>query len=458
MFSRNSAVETVPVVRTVGPLQQRGKVTLTAWNLSDIAYFAIRETHDFQDWSPSVHDLVAICNEFLAWDDSRSKDEFLGLDNDDWLLKFAVGFSQKQFWYQELYRIVEDFNRQVELLEIIPREIQSKLDLDLACKASTGFDIRTFRLLLLGLFTISSKKSDLTTFTFDDNVTKIHPEITAQNIKKIIELYTADYQEFRKSELEENHFYLKPIIKTVSNKLIAVNQYFLARKIAEGPLWVIRDYYLKRDSIDFINEFGMYFERYIEKLFNYFLSPEVFERVPDHDIGLKADWFIYTPRYRLIIEQKSAMATLMMRRNYPDLTDIKTYLNKFEEGVCQLDATEKRYKESKRITIKILIHYETFHISDGVLRPIVVSKVAPKLNSTERIFFCDVGEFELLIGILGEQVDKAEAILESKILLEKEPVNRGREFKQVISETVKAKNKYVQSAINHWDHYFPVAK
>ena len=38
MFNQNKPLKTIPVIRLDGPLYQRGNVTVTAWNLSDLAY------------------------------------------------------------------------------------------------------------------------------------------------------------------------------------------------------------------------------------------------------------------------------------------------------------------------------------------------------------------------------------------------------------------------------------
>ncbi len=65
MFDRNEPVMTVPVVRTNGIYPKQGKVTISAWNLSDLAYMAICETNDFGDIEPLPDHLVALCNFFL---------------------------------------------------------------------------------------------------------------------------------------------------------------------------------------------------------------------------------------------------------------------------------------------------------------------------------------------------------------------------------------------------------
>lgn len=214
MFNRNEPVLNIPVVRFDRSVHQKGNVTITAWNLSDLAYLAIRESNDFQLWEPSVHDVVGLSNFFLAWDEHRSREEFKGLTNDELALKFSIGFSQKQFWYQELHRIREEFNRQVELLEVIPREIGSQLDLNAVCLEVSGFDLNTLRTILFALFSVSIRQPNLSQFTSDGGAANIHHALTAQNVYKVASLYAADYDEFRKSPLHENHFYAKPVVRT----------------------------------------------------------------------------------------------------------------------------------------------------------------------------------------------------------------------------------------------------
>lgn len=328
MFGRNEPVTTIPVRRSQGIFHQEGEVTVAAWNLSDLAYLAIRETSDFQTWEPSVHDLVGLCNFFLTWDEDRSRVEFESLTSDEWTLKFAIGFSQKQFWYQELYRIREEFNRQVELLEVIPLEIGSPIDLSGACAAACGFDLRTFRTVLFGLFTVARSQSDITRMIFDGTATNFHPALTAYNVYRAAAMYAADYQEFRDSPLLENHFYVKPIVRSTSNRLIAVNTYMIAKKVADGPFWTIREHDRSNGSQAFVTAFGEYLEHYVEKLLEHCLSPSRFARVPAPKAGEYADWFVYTENYRLIVELKSSVAALMMRRLYPDIQTIRAYLEK----------------------------------------------------------------------------------------------------------------------------------
>jgi hypothetical protein len=454
MFHRNESVMTVPVTRSQGILHQRGKITVTAWNLSDLAYFAIRESSDFQTWEPSVHDLIRLCNLFLAWEENRSSSEYGSLVGDDWTLKFAVGFSQKQFWYQQLYRIREEFNRQVELLEVIPAEIGSQIDLSGACEAGSGFDLRTLRIILLGLFAVVGKQSDLTRLTFDGTATNLHPALTVHNVYQVANFYAAEYQEVRESLLLENHFYVKPIVRTTSNRLVAVNMFMFAKKVADGPFWIIREYYHSCGSQAFVTEFGQYFERYVEKLLQHCLAPTCFTRVPAPKIGEYADWFVYTKNYRLIIELKSSLATLMIRSLYPDIEVIKTYMQKFQKGVSQLDSTAQAYPDSGRTTVKLLVHFEALYFSDGVLRPMIVKTDKNRRTVTEHLYFCDIGEFEWLMSLLGYSEPVAERVLAAKIKLESQP-GAGTEFAQVIPQITNIGNLYMDKILDHWNTYIP---
>lgn len=454
MFNRNEPIMNVPVIRSDGPVHQEGNVTVTAWNLSDLAYLAIRESNDFQAWEPSVHDLVGFCNFFLAWDEGRSRTEFDGLADDEIILKFAVGFTQKQFWYQEIHRIREEFNRQVELLEVIPSEIRSQVDLEGVCKDVTGFELKTFRTILFALHSVAMRQSDLSELTFDGTATNVHPALTARNLYQVASMYTGDYQEFRESPFLENHFYVKPVVRTSSNHLLAVNTYMFAKKVADGPFWIIRDYYRGSDSQEFVNAFGEYFERYVEKLLQHALPPDSYARVPAPSSGRYADWFVYTKHYRLVVELKSSLAALMMRRLYPDLDSIRNYLEKFQEGVLQLDSTVQQYPEPARTTIKLLVHYETFYLSDGVLRPLVLDALGDRITDHEHIYFCDIGEFEWFISLLGESDSVAESVLSAKIGMEYQ-LGAGREFGQVIPKVIDTGNFYIQKTLNHWNTYIP---
>ncbi|MGA2379944.1 MAG: hypothetical protein ABSG85_11620 [Spirochaetia bacterium] len=453
MFERNEPVMTVPAVRLDGLAPVPGNVTVASWSLSDLAYLAIRESNDFAPRVTSVHDLVALCNELTSWDETVAARELRDLSEKDTFLRFAVGFPQKQFWYQQVGLLPHEFCRQVELLEKIPTRIGSPLNLDEACRAETGLALRHFRVTLIGLLAYGIRATDMTYPTSDGTGLNFDDAMTLANMKTAIDYYTTDYTEARDSPNAENHFFMKPLVKSSTNKILNVNQFILARKATEGPFWAIREYYRKVASADFMNEFGKYFEQYVLDLLNTCLRPEQFERIPEK-VGVKtADWIIHLPKYRLLVEQKAGLAALSLKRLYPKVGDIKDYLSHLAKGVRQLDVTEQMNSDS-RVTIKLLVHYETLYLSDGILRPATILEMTPPLASNERIFFLDISEFEWLVSIVGQDQTIAEAVIEKKLERESSP-GAGREFYQVIPLVTEIKNTYVMDKIDHWHSYIP---
>lgn len=453
MFERNEPVMTIPAVRIDGLAPVHGNVTVASWSLSDLAYLAILYSNDFAPKFTSVHDLVALCNELTSWDEKVAELEMQDLSKQDTLLRFAVGFPQKQFWYQQVGLMAQEFCRQVELLERIPSRIKSPLNLDEACRSETGLALRPFRVNLFALLAYGIRATDMTYPTSDGTGLKFGEALTLANMKTVIDYYTADYTEARSSPNAENHFFLKPLVRSSTNKVLNVNEFILARKAAEGPFWAIREYYRKLDSADFMNEFGRYFEQYVRDLLNALLRPEQFERIPEMEGVKTADWIIHLPKYRLLVEQKAGLAALSLKRLYPKIEDIKGYLKHLTKGVRQLDDTEQMNPDP-RITIKLLVHYETLYLSDGILRPATILEITPPLTSTERIFFMDISELEWLVAVMGNDQSAAESIIEKKLERESSP-SEGREFYQVIPLVTEIKNTYVMDKIDHWHNYIP---
>lgn len=424
---------------------------LTAWGLSDLAYHAVCHGSDSRSGVPTLSDLAILCNELVGLDEDLSNQQIGNLAAAESTIKFAVGHSQKQFWYQNKGSIRAEFNRQVELLEVLPTVMKLPMDLDDDCQQATGWPLRSFRTLLWALYAIAGQRSNVTKLTIPDELKRLHPVLTAENLQAIVALYSANYQEVRDAPLKENYLFLKPIIETSGKSLIAVNQFMIAKKTADGPFWAIRDLYLRRKSAAFANEFGRLFEKYVEKLLGTYLAPDRYFRIPEGDVKL-ADWIVQGKRYRYIVEQKTAIASLEIKRQYPDMDRVRGYLSRLEDGVLQLDSTERQYHEDVD-TVKLLLLYETFYFSDAILRPVVVRGIRDRLQSERSIHFIDIDEFEWFVEILGKEPEKADSIIDKKRELESVGLGSGIEFWQVIPKVVTSKKEYIYSRLDHWDKY-----
>lgn len=457
MLVNNQAIQPIDVIREKGAFQRKNKFILSAFHLSDLAFHAIQATNDFGNKQPSFYDIINLCNEYIKYDEQKSDVEYKGLQTSDFLIKLGIGLSQKQFIYQEIYRIREEFNRQVEIIQEIPKKINSKLCLDEISyqNKDLGISLSELRAILFALYAYNSGSSDFTAIILNKSITHIHPAFTTANINRVIQFYSANYKDYRQSKLAGNHFYIKPIVRTSHNRLIVPDSYMLAKKMADGPLWVIRDHFRDNNSQSFVKYFGDLFEAYFGKMLLSQLKNNQHYRISESKTEKRADWFIFTKNYRIIIELKSAIAGMLIKQLYPDINNIKKYTKeRLSEGILQLDKTEYDHPDSHRKTIKILVHYDTLYISDGVLRPLAVEQQKNRLINTNNIFFCDIGEFEWFISVLNKSEAEAELILDKKIETQDDP-KEGIEFSQIIPRISKTGNTYNNQVLDHWGKHLP---
>jgi len=459
LYDDQEPVVTETIELQQGSVVRRGSVTLTAWQLSDLAYLSILHTNDFAQLIPSRKTVVELMNFYHERDGRIGSEWFESLSNEDATLGFAIGFSQKQFWYQEPHRIRAEFNRQVEILEVLAPSSSCSLELNSICRNATGFDLRTFRKLAFALYAVGARNTDLTSFRFIMEGGKLEESITTSNVHQLMDFYTADYRKIRESPLFENAFFAWPIVRTATNRRIAVNEYFLARKLADGPYWVLRNHFMslpkRSDQESFVRYFGELFDLYFEKLLKYCFPPETFNRVKEIPEQRNADWVLRYSDWTIIIELKSAFLPLNARKNYPDPADIKSYLPKLSLGIKQLDATAEVVGDYDH-TLKILVHYEPLFISDGVLRPLAVRNCQKELRSTERIFFSDLEDIEQLFQIMSDSPAVAQAVLLEKLYLETQDngAAQGKEFNQIIQRHKKIEvNRFVNNHIDHYSNY-----
>lgn len=455
MFKQNKAVEDIPVTVSKGFLSKNGNVTVTAWGLLKISYHAIVTTHDFVTMSPTFDNIIEICYEFNDYDNQVSGEVYKDNSIDERLLFDIFGLTQEQFWFQKLHLIKEMFNRDVELLEVIPSQLKTSINLNEIIQETTGFDIVLYRKLLLAVYAFGGINSCI---RINDHFEKYDNRLNRGDINKTLKLLSANYQDYRQSPLRHKYFYAKPIVQTTANKFITVNQYLLALKIADGVFWTIRDYFMQKDrktSQKFTNEFGKYFEKYVENLLNHFLDPKQFIRVPEEKKKNedRADWIIHTQKYQIIVEQKSRLLSITLKDVHMDIQKLNDYLEKFIEGFIQLDKTTIAYPEPNKKTIKLLLHYEILHMGENILKEKIMSMLYGQLKTYDNYFIIYIGDFEHLLQTLHEDENIFNLIIEEKLGLEKSTTGEGKEFNQIIPKFYDKRNEYTNEHLDHYSNY-----
>ncbi len=419
----------------LGGFQRKYEQWIPAWVLADLSYAAIKSSNDHRSLMPSSEDICKLANLSAKVSDelaAKSKEE---IPSEDLKAHILLGLTQKQFWYQEIIRggkLYYNFLRYFILLSEIPRNyfqhhIQPNNDL----VELSGFDIKSFAQLQMAGFSVL-QVSSVIKFTISDELKESYPVLTEENLRSCIGHFTGDYNYYRGASFPNNPLFFKPIVKTSTNKYIISNAFIWARKFYEGIYWLIRDKHMKIQSQAFTNNFGEYYEKYIEEVLGFYLNPGQFERITVGD-KKKADWLIHAGRYTLVVEQKSCLMTIALKEEYPSMAQLDKYLNNFKEAYIQIADTVKEIGETDKTIIKLILHFEKFYIGEAIIKDRVSSMCKDCLEDLTNYFFIDTEEFEKLMQVLSDDMAAFNKIIETKIEYEASAqIAEGKEFTHMI--------------------------
>src|SRR5699024_6938675 len=98
--------------------------------------------------------------------------------------------------------------------------------------------------------------------------------------------------------------------------------------LIDASYWIVRNYYGQIGSQDFTNAFGVFYEKYLQDIFEYYLDSSKFEKLQEDNKSAMCDWKIETDKYIILIEQKSAIASIFTKNIYPNISQVRSYLNR----------------------------------------------------------------------------------------------------------------------------------
>jgi hypothetical protein len=308
-------------------------------------------------------DLVQLLDEYKKCEDKKYKNEIDKLEsNKDKLMYFITWHSQKQFWYQEIHLIFNNFFRNVEILGDIAKNMDTTVDIEKILKDEFSLTIKEYNILLFTLMIYFFKDGYVEALNMEKELKEIYSFLNKEELKKLLDRYSCSYNEVRESSIKEMFLFTKPIIKTDKGKYIVSNGYLMIKLLSEGLYWLIREFYFKKNSREFTSEFGKYFEEYLKSVLSKYEEQNKYEKIEEDNKNKLADWLIRTKNFNILIEQKSALASIQIKTMHPNLNVLKKYLEHFETAIIQLDKTEEVFKLDKNKTIKMIVYYEYLYI------------------------------------------------------------------------------------------------
>lgn len=453
MFLEESPVKIVRYkVKNTTPGVHCVKTDLTyqlIWDMIDISYLAICSTNDYRGTDITENDMKEVILRYRHYDDKKSKSLNKIKNDDDIILYISYGHSQEEFKYQAIGLLREDISRNLEILKILSN-LDNGINIDEILKKEIDMNLNEFMANLTALFLISLCNCDISNFEIPGKM-KVNKYISEDKILRIIKMYSANYPEYKSSALKKHYLKLKPIVKTDRNKYIVMNAYLLFEKLADGAYWIIREYYRKCNSQEFINKFGEAYEKYIEKVFKTYLSESMhdkikYEKLPETKYK-SCDWKIETKEYIILIEQKSAIANLKTKEIYTDIVDVRKYLSRLSKGFIQLEETEKRLSTCKPV-VKMLLHYENLEIPSSL--EYEIRNILKNEGSFKNTFLVRTSEIERLIYLFVNNENDFNSVIERKLELSNDVLANQRSFMQIMEELNVGENDYILSKINHF--------
>ncbi|MGL6107485.1 hypothetical protein, partial [Romboutsia sp.] len=312
----------------------------------------------------------------------------------------------------------------------------------------TDFSCEEFNEILFILTLIGAAKTDITKLGIPEIFTKINPIINDENLYKVIELYSSRYLEYRGSNLKKHYLKTKPIVKTDNGRVLILNQYMLYNLLIDASYWIVRNHYGQMDSQDFTNTFGVFYEKYLQEVLEYYLDSSKFEKLQEDNKSSTCDWKVETDKYIILIEQKSAIASIFTKNIYPDTSQVRSYLNRLGKGFKQLKVTEQKIEnENNKTIVKLLVHYELLYIPETLEVEIIksINGVKDDYNNT---FLVSTSEMERLVYALSKGDEILNEVINVKLDLEAKQDPHGRSFSKILDER-HIRNDYLDNVKNH---------
>lgn len=456
MFNEGQSFQTVTWNRRIGSFTESFNQLMPIWGLAELSYRAIKCSNDYRAQEPRLDDLYKLNNLLAKVTDQEAARKSSDKITEQARVNIFVGLSQTQFWWQDIARnragIVYHFLRYYLLLREMPNYFPGLKHPDKDLKEITGFSIDDFSKLLFACYALllTAPTPEFTIINVEAEVTQKNPLITSDNIKKCLSFFVADYSYYRQATHLNNPLFFRPVIQTETKRLIVANAFLLIKKFYEGIYWIIRDKYMKDNLQDFTNAFGYYYEKYIESLLSYYLKPGVFQKIGDNEGG--ADWIIYTDRYRLIIEQKSSLMSVKLKKEYPSVEEIDKYLVNFNEACAQLRKTNNTLKEKNRVTVNLILHFEKLYFKEAFVKKELLKLGGNDSDQLKNYYLIDTEEFEQLIQVLSDDISAINEILDTKIAYGNNPPSP--QYGQDFFDIIRMKKKYTE--VKFLEKYRPI--
>ncbi len=418
-------------------LPVRCEYIIQAWTLIDLAYVTIDCSNDYRKGIITRdEELYALCSLIDNAKDCKVAD-IIGEDQET-LMFYIFGIAGEQLKLQNPAGFYENLGRELYIIFEVAKRCNPQYDFSELVMEEIGVTWREVVIMLfLGHFAFmlyGTLEQVLCKVAFKDDYAK-------ESFKKVIDHYTATYEEVRQASIERQYLYKKPYIKTQNNSTVIISPYLCLAHYEHCIYWLIRDYFKKRNSQDFTNFFGPCFEEYFSKVLEDCLEKFEYEKIIETN-EKRADWIINIGGFKFLIEQKSAILYISVKQQISDVDAFKRYsAEKIIEALKQLEVTERSYNNGKYI--KIILLYEDY-VNPGILKDVFNLPDCDVIDDGY-YWLANIDEMEKLLTLSKNNKELFTKIVNEKIRRETTSANEGKGIDYILSEFGIVANAYIDS-------------
>lgn len=411
-------------------MRKEQQVLVSGWNLIDLAYNAIKCTNDYRGveitQNTELYLLVSATEAVREKKEGEFLDSIQGKSGPDFFL-YLWGFAGEQFKIQSPAKALKTAARELYILFDVRNKLENALIIEDIVLEETGVSwVNVITSLYLAWFgsTVSPYVADL--------IAEINwgANLCENDFKKVIERYTSTYQEIRTSELGRQYLYTRPFIRTQYSGTISCNCFLNLFLYEHSILWIVRDYFYKKENRLFTSEFGRYFEEYFRELLMEYVPQTNYHKIPEENIP-RADWKIVLGKYRFLVEQKSTILGLLAKQQESSINTIRQFAERnIIKALEQLKSTEDGLNDGQYI--KIVLLYEDYLKAEALSEIFKMDEC--QVQDDNHYWLVTIEEMEMLLHTYKYNQQIFWEIIKDKITREIEKSNKGRSLLQLLNE------------------------
>ncbi len=416
-------------------------IYITVWDLIDLSYLAIKYANDYRKKTiQSEYELIRLIQLYHTYRNTLEgslpyvKNETNDPKQHNDFMLFLYGFMGEQLKFQTADIVFENHMREEYILKEIGKH-DDTINLEKIVFSELGMNSSQLSATLLSIWGGATQNPQIKNYEwFEDGL------LSKDNISRVVDYYSASYEEIRNSPLKRQMLYIKPFINTDKFLCLACNPMLIFFLYQNSTYWILRDFYRRKNSQKFINAFGIYYEQYMLETLGTYLDKSEFEKIPETNAP-RADWRIDLNGTKLLIEQKSALIALNAKQQQTDINPLKTHIkNTIIKSIHQLSETESHYNDGTYI--KIILRY------DDYLEPEILDRIfiMDDVLATDDGYYwlLSTNEIEKLLYLYKNDVAKFEDIVKEKTKLEVTKSNDGRSLTHLFKKHGLTNNPHME--------------